>query len=53
VEVILLNVMGSAAVASAVIAGVMTARLSREIAGLPDHRSDRPPDNPDGDRSNP
>jgi hypothetical protein len=31
-EVFLLNVMGSAALASAVIAGVMTTRLSREIA---------------------
>jgi hypothetical protein len=31
-EVFLLNVMGSAAVASAVIAGLMTTRLSREIA---------------------
>ena len=31
---VLLNVMGSAAVASAFIVGVMTARLSRELAGL-------------------
>jgi H+/gluconate symporter-like permease len=34
VAVLLLNVMGSAAVASAVVAGVMTTRLSRELAGL-------------------
>jgi hypothetical protein len=40
-EVFLLNVMGSAAVASAAIAGMMTTRLSREIArastSLPEH----------------
>lgn len=35
-EVFLLNVMGSAALASAVIAGIMTSRLSREIAGSAD-----------------
>lgn len=34
----LLNVMGSAAVASAVIAGIMTTRLSREIARAYDSR---------------
>jgi hypothetical protein len=32
-EVVLLNVMGSAAVASAVIVGFMATRLSRELAG--------------------
>jgi hypothetical protein len=37
-DVFLLNVMGSAAVASAVIAGVMTTRLSREIARAGDSR---------------
>ena len=37
VDVVLLNVMGSAAVASALIVGVMTARLSREMAGLNQH----------------
>jgi hypothetical protein len=34
VDVLLLNVMGSAAVASAVVAAVMTNRLSRKLAGL-------------------
>jgi len=34
VEVFLLNVLGSAAVASAVVACAMTSRLSRELAGL-------------------
>jgi hypothetical protein len=37
-EVFLLNVMGSAAVASAVIAGLMSTRLSREIAHACDSR---------------
>jgi hypothetical protein len=37
-EVLLLNVMGSAGVASAVIAGVMAIRLSREIAYASDSR---------------
>jgi hypothetical protein len=36
VEIFLLNVMGSAAVASAVVAGAMSRRLSSELAGL-DH----------------
>ena len=35
-EVFLLNVMGSAAVASAVLAGILTTRLSREISGSPE-----------------
>jgi len=39
-EVFLLNVMGSAAVASAVIAGIITTRLSREISGSPDSHLD-------------
>ena len=39
-EVFLLNVMGSAAVASAVIAGIITTRLSREISGTPDSHLD-------------
>jgi len=34
VDVILLNVMGSAAVASAVVVAAMTNRLSKELAGL-------------------
>ena len=46
-EVILLNVMGSAAVASAVIAGVVATRLSREMAGLRDSRSERAPEKPE------
>ncbi|WP_153885307.1 hypothetical protein [Microvirga tunisiensis] len=33
-DVLLLNVMGSAAIASAVVAAVMATRLSRELAGL-------------------
>ncbi|WP_201831608.1 hypothetical protein [Microvirga zambiensis] len=33
-DIVLLNVMGSAALASAIVAGIMTQRLSREIAGL-------------------
>lgn len=37
-EVFLLNVMGSAAVASAVIAGLISTRLSREIAHACDSR---------------
>ena len=32
-DIVLLNIMGSAALASAVIAGIMSQRLSREIAG--------------------
>jgi hypothetical protein len=39
-EVFLLNVMGSAALASAVIAGIMTTRLSREISGCTDSHLD-------------
>ena len=35
VDVLLLNVMGSAAIASAVVAAIMATRLSRELAGLP------------------
>ena len=34
VDVLLLNVMGSAAIASAVVAAVIATRLSRELAGL-------------------
>jgi hypothetical protein len=41
-EVFLLNLMGSAAVASAVIVGVMTTRLSREIACSSDSRLEHP-----------
>ena len=33
-DIVLLNIMGSAALASAIIVGIMTQRLSREIAGL-------------------
>jgi hypothetical protein len=33
-EMFLLNVMGSAAVASAIVVGAMTNRLSKELAGL-------------------
>jgi hypothetical protein len=33
-DVLLLNVLGSAAVASAVVVAVMTNRLSRELAGM-------------------
>jgi hypothetical protein len=33
-DVLLLNVMGSAAVASAVVAAVMASRLSKALAGL-------------------
>jgi len=40
VEVFLLNVMGSAAIASAVIVGVLTTRLSRELAGMTGSRPD-------------
>ena len=40
--VFLLNVMGSAAVASAVIVGVMTRRLSREIARSSDSHLEQP-----------
>ncbi len=36
-ESFLLNVMGSAATAFAVIVGIMTARLSREMARAPDN----------------
>jgi len=32
-DIVLLNIMGSAALASAIIAGIMSQRLSREIAG--------------------
>jgi hypothetical protein len=41
-EMVLLNVMGSAAVASAVIAGVMSTRLSRAMAGMADHLPEKP-----------
>jgi hypothetical protein len=41
-EVFLLNVMGSAALASAVIAGIITTRLSREISGSSDSHLDAP-----------
>jgi len=41
-EMVLLNVMGSAAVASGVIAGFITMRLSREIAGSSDSRLEHP-----------
>jgi hypothetical protein len=44
-EVFLLNVMGSAAVASAVIVGFMTTRLSREIACPSDSRLGHPKPN--------
>jgi hypothetical protein len=44
-EVFLLNMMGSAAVASAVIAGVMSTRLSREIARSCDSRPEPPKPN--------
>ena len=40
-EVFLLNVLGSAAVASAVVACAMTSRLSRELAG-PSGSADEP-----------
>jgi hypothetical protein len=33
-DIVLLNIMGSAALASAIVAAIMTQRLSREIAGL-------------------
>jgi hypothetical protein len=42
VEVVLLNVMGSAAVASAVIIGIMTTRLSREMAGTTGRQPEKP-----------
>jgi hypothetical protein len=42
VEVVLLNVMGSAAVATAVIVGVMTTRLSREMAGTTGRQPEKP-----------
>jgi len=41
-DVLLLNVMGSAAVASAAVAAVMANRLSKELAGL--QVGDRIPD---------
>jgi hypothetical protein len=41
-EVFLLNVMGSAAFASAIIVGIMTTRLSREMACAPDSRLEPP-----------
>lgn len=44
-EVFLLNVMGSAAVAWAAIAGVMTTRLSREISRASDSRLEHPKPN--------
>jgi len=43
-DIVLLNIMGSAALASAVIAGIMTQRLSREIAGSVAIRPDPLPD---------
>jgi len=39
-EIFLLNVMGSAAVASAVLAGAMSNRLSKELAGAARDHSD-------------
>jgi len=39
-EILLLNVIGSAAVASAIIAGAMSTRLSKELAGSAHDRSD-------------
>jgi hypothetical protein len=47
VEQLLLNVIGSAAVASAVVAGAMTTRLSRELAGLARCRSNPTREKPD------
>jgi hypothetical protein len=46
-EVFLLNVMGSAAVASAVIVGFITTRLSREIACPSDSHLEHPRPNRD------
>jgi len=43
-DIVLLNIMGSAALASAIIVGIMSQRLSREIAGLATIRSDPLPD---------
>ena len=43
-DVVLLNIMGSAALASAIIVGIMSQRLSREIAGLATIRPDPLPD---------
>jgi len=39
-DIVLLNIMGSAALASAILAAVITQRLSREIAGLAAVRPD-------------
>jgi hypothetical protein len=44
-EVVLLNVMGSAAIASGVLAGVIATRLSREIARACDSRPGAPQPN--------
>jgi len=41
-DVVLLNVMGSAAVASAVIVGLMTTRLSRAMAGSAESQPEKP-----------
>ncbi len=46
-EVFLLDVMGSAAVASAVIAGIMATRMSREIARASDSDLEHPGQNRD------
>jgi hypothetical protein len=43
-DIVLLNIMGSAALASAIIAGIMSQRLSREIAGSVAIRPDPLPD---------
>ncbi len=43
-DIVLLNIMGSAALASAIIVGIMSQRLSREIAGSVAIRSDPLPD---------
>jgi hypothetical protein len=43
-DIVLLNIMGSAALASAIVAGIMSQRLSREIAGLATIRPDPLPD---------
>lgn len=44
-EVVLLNVMGSAAIASGVIVGVIATRLSREIARACNSRPESPEPN--------
>ncbi|MBD2746174.1 hypothetical protein IC232_05605 [Microvirga sp. BT688] len=44
-EMVLLNLMGSAAVASGVLVGIITTRLSREIAQGSDSRLEHPGSN--------